>query len=77
MSFRRNGVTEKSLISFKKISPFGDCVAMLNMCICHSERSEESNECNMLKNKILRLKPQNDIATHSRGRNDTPLKLCQ
>ena len=43
----------------------GDCVAMLNMWLCHSERSEESNECDMLKNKILRLKPQNDITTHS------------
>jgi len=42
-----------------------DCVVILICVLCHSESSEESNYCNILKNKILRLKPQNDIATHS------------
>jgi len=33
--------------------------------ICHSERSEESYKINQLKKEILRLTPQNDIATQS------------
>jgi hypothetical protein len=34
---------------------------------CHSERSEESHENNMIKEEILRLTPQNDIATSFLG----------
>ena len=39
--------------------------------ICHSERSEESNNNKMFTTKILRLTAQNDIATQSLHQTDS------